>query len=249
VGKGKHRLFVNGGMRSAAHVGVGDTVTFDLRPIKPGLVPLPTDIAAGLRRVKGGRETFGALSPSHRRELLRYIDDARTPETRERRIQKAVDHVLNRQPSAERRVPERPLWTCPRCGNEFVNPNQYHSCKRYDLEALFSGKPARIRALFERFRTMVEACGPVKVLAYRDKIGFMVRVRFAGATPKRAWLDVGFWLPRRIEHPRFHRIETLSPNAHVHLLRITSPEQLDSQVAAWLREAYAVGCQEHLACR
>lgn len=77
----------------------------------------------------------------------------------------------------------------------------------------------------------------------------MVRVRFAGAVPKNRWLDIGFWLPRRIEHPRFYKIQTIYPNAHVHLLRLTSPEPLDEQVAAWLKEAYAVGCQEHLARR
>lgn len=94
---------------------------------------------------------------------------------------------------------------------------------------------------------MVETCGPVKMLPYRDKVGFMVRVRFAGAVPRNRWLEIGFWLPRRIEHPRVLRIEALYPNAHVHRIRITEPEQLDAQVAAWIQEAYAVSCQEHLA--
>jgi len=30
----------------------------------------------------------------------------------------------------------------------------------------------------------------------------MVRVRFAGAVPKKRWLDIGFWIPRRILRPR-----------------------------------------------
>jgi hypothetical protein len=65
----------------------------------------------------------------------------------------------------------------------------------------------------------------------------MVRVRFAGAIPKKEWLDIGFWLPRRIDHPRFHKIETIYPNAHVHLVGVRAPEQQDRQLAAWLREA------------
>jgi predicted RNA-binding Zn-ribbon protein involved in translation (DUF1610 family) len=246
AGHGRHRLYVNGGMRSAAGVAVGDTVSFELRATRPDEVRLPADVAAGLRKVKGAVMAFKALPPSHRRELLRYIDDARTPETRRRRIQRTADHVLGRRTQAERHGVERPLWMCPNCGNEFVNRNQYHSCKRHELSEPFAGKPARIGELFERFRAMVEACGPVKTLAYRDKVGFMVRVRFAGAVPRTRWLEIGFWLPRRVENPRFHKIETLDPNAHVHLLRVTEPEQLDADVAAWLKEAYAVGCQEHL---
>ncbi len=249
VGRGRHRLFVNGGMRSAAGVSVGDTVVFAIRAVPPGAVPLPADLAGALRRARGARAAFDARSPSYRRQLLRYIDDARTPETRRRRVERTVRHVLGKPAPAKIRgehLARRALWTCPRCGNAFVNRNQYHSCGRLDPSVPFAGKPGRIRELFERFRGMVEACGPVTLVPYRDRIGFMVRVRFAGAVPKARWLDIGFWLPRRIESPRFRRIETLYPDVHIHLLRVTEPDQLDPEVAGWLREAYAVGCQEHL---
>lgn len=246
VGHGRHRLYVNGGMRAAAGVAVGDTVPFQLRPTRPGTVRPPADVSVALRRVKGARAAFDALSPSHRCELLRYIDDARTRQTRQRRIEKSIDHVLGKRTRSDRRGQDRALWTCPRCGNEFVNRNQYHSCKRHDLSEPFAGKPARIRELFDRFRAMVEACGPVKVLPYRDKVGFMVRVRFTGAVPRTQWLEIGFWLPRRVENPRFHKGETIYLNAHIHLLRITELAELDHEVAAWLKEAYAVGCQQPL---
>jgi hypothetical protein len=251
VGGGRHRLYVNGGMRAAAGVGPGDTCSFELRPTRPEAFRPPSDVTAALRQVPGALAAYDGGSPSHRRELLRYIDDARTPETRQRRIQKAIEHLLGkpaltRQSRGEPPARKRPLWTCPRCGNEFVNSNQFHSCKRHQLDEPFAGKPDHIRELFDRFRAMVEACGPVKMLPYGDKVGFMVRVRFAGAVPRNRWLELGFWLPRRVENPRFHKIETIYPNAHVHRMRITEPRELDQEVAAWIREAYAVGCQEHL---
>ena len=74
----------------------------------------------------------------------------------------------------------------------------------------------------------------------------MVQVRFAGAAPRRDGLDVGFWLPRRLDHPRFRKVETLGPAAHVHQLRVRRPEELDPTLRGWLREAYAVGRREHL---
>lgn len=249
IGHGRHRLYVNGGMRAAAGVGPGDHVSFELRPARPGEVRPPEDLAAALRRVDGALAAFNSLSPSHRRELLRYIDDARTPEAREGRIEKTIAHVLGKGVPAgrpSRAVAERPLWTCPRCGNQFVNRNQWHSCKRHNLAEVFAGKPARIRQLFERFRAMVESCGPVKLVPYRDRVGFMVRVRFAGAVPRRDWLEIGFWLTRRQESPRFRKIESIYPNVNLHLLRITEPGQLDAEVSRWLKEAYAVGCQQHL---
>jgi hypothetical protein len=94
-------------------------------------------------------------------------------------------------------VAEKLLWTCPKCGSAFVSRNLYHSCRRFDLDHPFEGKPPRIRRLFDRFRELVELNSPVRLIAYHDRVGFMVKVRFAGATPRRGWLDVGFWLTRR----------------------------------------------------
>ena len=247
MARGRHRLYVNGGMRSAAGVGVGDTASFALLAVSPGTVNAPGDVATALRNEAGAMAAFEALPPSHRQELLRYVDDARTAQTRERRIQKTIEHVLGKPTPSDRRRPDRPLWTCPNCGNEFVNKNQYHSCNRYTLASLFEGKPDHIKTLFDRFRDIVEACGPVKVVAYHDSVGFMVRVRFARAVPKKRWLDIGFWLTKRVEDVRFHEIETLDPNTHVHLLRVTEVDQLDDQVSEWTRDSYAVGHQEHLA--
>jgi len=141
---------------------------------------------------------------------------------------------------------QRPLWVCPRCDHQFVNRNQWHSCGRHRLDDLFARKPAHVRDLFDCVRAVVETCGPVKILPYRDKVGFMVRVRFAAVFPKRDRIDVGFWLPRRIDHPRFYKVETLTPTVHLYTLRVTEPGQIDRQLARWLKAAYAVGCQKHL---
>lgn len=260
VSGGGHRLYVNGGMRAAAGVTVGDTVSFALRPVRPEVVHPPADLRDALRRAPDARAAFGALSPSYRRELLRYVDDARTPEGRRGRIRTLIEDVRaggskgrgddrgsdSGRRGAGDRLRARPLWKCPRCGNAFVNRNQWHSCGRHSLERLFTGSPPEVRALFERFRSMVEACGPVALVPYRDRVGFMVRVRFAGAVPRSGWLDVGFWLPRRVDSPRFRRVETIHPQAHVHTIRVFAPQQLDAELAGWIREAYAVGCQEHL---
>jgi hypothetical protein len=60
-------------------------------------------------------------------------------------------------------------------------------------------------------------------------------------------LDAHVVLARRLEHPRFTRIESLSPRNHVHHFQIRTLDELDNTVAAWLCEAYAVGEQKHLA--
>ncbi|MDR6559754.1 hypothetical protein J2809_004134 [Arthrobacter pascens] len=143
----------------------------------------------------------------------------------------------------------RALWTCPSCGQAFVTKNINHSCARHSLDEPFREKPAEILRLFNVVRRTVEAMGPVTLVPYRDRVAFMVRVRFGGVRPRRDWIDVNFWLTRRIESPRFQRIETLSPYTHVYTVRVTRASDVDSELTGWLREAYSVGCQKHLQSR
>lgn len=243
---GGQRLYVNGGMRAAAGVDVGDRVTIRLRPLRVGEVDVPRDLARGLSTA-GSRRRFDALSASHRRELVRAIEDARTPRNRATRIARTLDHL--RGASTQRPMPaavDKPLWFCPKCGHPFVTRNMNHSCERHELGEVFRGRPTEVRALFDRFRAMVERRGPTRLIVYRDRVGFMVKVRFAGVTPKRDHILVSFWFTERDEDPRFSRIETLATNAHVHHARIRTPAELDGTVRRWIDRAYRVGCREHL---
>jgi hypothetical protein len=140
----------------------------------------------------------------------------------------------------------RPLWICPRCRRRFANRNQTHSCGRHDFAHHFRGKDPAIRALYLAVRRAVARCGPVRVLPEKTRIAFQVRMSFAQVTPRKRWLDGHVVLARRLPHPRFRRIETISPRNHVHHFRLASPAEVDEDFRAWLREAYAVGAQEHL---
>lgn len=140
----------------------------------------------------------------------------------------------------------QPLWRCPKCGCRFANRNQSHTCGLHDLEHHFAGKPPLIRALFDAVLKRVRKCGPVVVLPEKTRIAFQVRMSFAQVTPRWQWLDGHVVLARRLEHPRFRRVETFSPRNHVHHFRLTALKDVDQDLEAWLREAYAVGQQRHL---
>ena len=95
-------------------------------------------------------------------------------------------------------------------------------------------------------RRAVLDCGPVIVLPEKTRIAFQVRMSFAQVSPRRNWLDGHLVLARRLPHPRFRRIDTISPRNHVHHFRLTTPREIDAEFRRWLAEAYAVGAQEHL---
>jgi Domain of unknown function (DUF5655) len=140
----------------------------------------------------------------------------------------------------------RPLWKCRKCQREFANRNQSHACGRHDLEHHFAGKSPSIRALFDRVATAIRSIGPVRVLPEKTRIAFQVRMSFAQITPKSRWLDGHVVLARRLEHPRFRQIQTISPRNHVHTFRLSEPADVDADFVAWVAEAYRVGEQRHV---
>ena len=141
---------------------------------------------------------------------------------------------------------QRPLWQCKKCRRHFANRNQSHACGRLDLKHHFSGKRPEIRALFKQVAAAIRALGPVRILPEKTRIAFQVRMSFAQITPRTNWLDGHVVLARRLEHPRFRNIQTISPRNHVHTFRLARPEDVDEQFRAWLAEAYAVGEQRHI---
>jgi hypothetical protein len=138
------------------------------------------------------------------------------------------------------------MWTCPQCGRAFAATNQTHTCAPLrDLAYHLDGKPPEIAAIVERVIAAAERCGPVTVLPEKTRIALATRMSFAALMPRRRWVDGHVVLARRLEDPRFTRIETFSPRNHLHAFRLTSPDDVDAQFGAWLAEAYDVGLQRH----
>ena len=144
------------------------------------------------------------------------------------------------------RAPQRPLWKCPKCARVFANRNQSHACGRHKLADHFENKPPQIRALFNAARAAIESCGPVRMIPEKTRIGFQVRMTFAQLTPRTRWVDGHVVLARRLESPRFRRIETFSARNHLHAFRLVSMDDVDAEFRRWMKEAYAVGEQKHL---
>jgi uncharacterized protein YdeI (YjbR/CyaY-like superfamily) len=55
--------------------------------------PVPDDLADALRANPEAAAVFARLPPSHRREYLGWIDEARRPDTRARRIAGTVERL------------------------------------------------------------------------------------------------------------------------------------------------------------
>ena len=68
------------------------------RSAKPKTVAVPPVLAAALRRSPKAKAVFDAFSPSHKREYTEWIAEAKTEETRERRLETAIEWMEEGKP-------------------------------------------------------------------------------------------------------------------------------------------------------
>lgn len=58
--------------------------------------PMPEELLAALQRDQPAKAWFDELAPSHRRQFLGWIHEAKRPDTRQRRIDKVLEMIRDR---------------------------------------------------------------------------------------------------------------------------------------------------------
>ena len=118
----------------------------------------------------------------------------------------------------------------------------------WTVEDHLGDKPPAVVALYQRSVELVQACGPFEYTVSKSAIGFKGSRRgFAGAKPTAQSLDGYLDLQRRVTDLRIRSAAPYTKRLVVHQFRISGPDQLDEEFAAWVREAYQVGQGGHLA--
>jgi hypothetical protein len=89
---GRAMIPVSAERRGIAGLSAGDVLDIEIVLAAPPAIELPDDFAAALAEADL-RERFDALAPSHRKEHVRAIVEAKAAETRARRITKAIEKL------------------------------------------------------------------------------------------------------------------------------------------------------------
>jgi len=142
---------------------------------------------------------------------------------------------------------ESPLWRCPRCGQRFVARNMPHSCDVRSVDEHFAAAAAPLRAAFDALVAAAREHGDVTLNATKSRITLQVHGRFAAVErPRRDHLDAHLVLTRPIRSARFRRVEYVPPYYYVHKFRLCGPQDVDTELKAWLAEAYQMGRRRHV---
>jgi len=80
--------------RTAAGVAAGDQIDVEIEPdAEPRQVEVPADLAEALAHDHTARANFDGLSYTHRKEWVRWIEEAKKAETRATRLAKTVESL------------------------------------------------------------------------------------------------------------------------------------------------------------
>ena len=87
-------IVVNRKVKAATGVDAPDRVRIAMEPdTKPRTVSVPADLRAALSEVPAANDAFAGMSFTHRREYVDWVEDAKRPETRSRRVAATVERV------------------------------------------------------------------------------------------------------------------------------------------------------------
>ena len=101
--RGRYLLGLSNANRKSAGVATGDEVEVEVEiDAAPRVVAEPADLARALDADPAARTAYDQLTNSHQREHVRAIESAKKPETRARRIEKALAMLRDQEPARGR---------------------------------------------------------------------------------------------------------------------------------------------------
>ena len=104
AGRGGFRLYIDTAMRKAAGADAGEPVAVALRPDRSSHdLAVPADFTRALAHLPEARREFAASTPAMRREVVRYIEHSKAPETRARHIANCVRVLTQRWKKRQKR--------------------------------------------------------------------------------------------------------------------------------------------------
>lgn len=130
------------------------------------------------------------------------------------------------------------MWKCNNCHRSFAKVNQSHSCVVYPLDEHFKNKENQ-RDLFNAYLEFVRKnVGEFKTEALPCCIHLVSTFTFSAAWILKDKIRIDFATSNKIDNERIYHVEQPSTNRYIHYLEISTENDLDEELANWLKQAY-----------
>jgi len=108
----------------------------------------------------------------------------------------------------------------------------------YSVSDHFVNKDPSVRALYDQLISLLRTFGPVQEDPKKTSIHLNRKSALAGVEARRDGLLLNIKSDHPIQSPRIEKSEQISSKRFHYKVRISSPNDLDEELKAWLEEAY-----------
>jgi len=129
---------------------------------------------------------------------------------------------------------ERECYHC----HQWIDENEKHDCWTTTPEKLMADLPEDLVDAWERIRESATEFGEQRVYASHKSIMFSRKVCYFFVRPRKKFLEVWFFLRRKLKNPAIRQTMQSSTVKVAHLVRVTHRDQVESPLTDWLQEAY-----------
>lgn len=126
---------------------------------------------------------------------------------------------------------------CYHC-RQWLEEGVAHDCWTTTEAALTADLSDDLEEAWLRLRETAAAFGDQRIYASLNSIMFSRRACYCFVRPKRAYLEVCFFLGRTVKASQIRRVAPASKTKQVHTVRVTHRDEVEPPLTDWLREAY-----------
>lgn len=115
-----------------------------------------------------------------------------------------------------------------------------HVDRGFTVQSHFASKDPLVRNIYDRVLNAVRQIGPVVEEAKRTSIHLVNKSALAGVATRKKYLILTIKSDRKLTGSRIRKAERVSTNRVYHEVVLCSPEEVDTELIAWLRAAHAL---------
>jgi hypothetical protein len=130
-------------------------------------------------------------------------------------------------------------FECFHC-KQWIAKGEEHDCWTTTEAALTRDLSDDLKDAWERLRETAVEFGDQRIYASHNSIMFSRKACYFFVRPKRAFLEVVFFLRRKVKAPQIRKAESASKIKIYHVVRVIHRDQVEAPLTDWLREAYAL---------
>ena len=128
---------------------------------------------------------------------------------------------------------------CHHCKEE-VPPDAKHDCWTTTEEHLTRDLPEELKDAWERIRETALEFGEQRIYASHSSIMFSRTTCYFFVRPRKASLQIWFFLGRKVKDKRIRTIVSSSKVKYAHQVQVTHRDEIEAPITEWLKEAYEV---------